>query len=97
MTAYRYPNSCCQAGWIREVTFGNRVLDGNTNSLVKIFNFVICHHLLEQSDVLLLNLKLTDMSKGGILRRERWDMGKGSIWGERKVGARGPRGARVML
>lgn len=69
--SYRYPNSCCKAWWIREVTFGNRVLDGNTNSLVKIFNFVLCHHLLEQSDVLLLNLMLTDMSEGVSCEREK--------------------------
>ena len=75
--SYRYPNSCCKAGWIKDVTFGNRVLDGNTNSLVKIFNFVICHHFLEQSDVLLLNLMLTDMSEGGILRER-----KGGTWAE---------------
>ena len=93
--SYRHPNSCCKAGWIKDVTFGNRVLDGNTNSLVKIFNFVIYHHLLEQSDVLLLNLMLTDMSEGGTLREKRWDMGRGSILGERKGGARVPRGARV--
>ena len=85
--SYGYPNSCRKAWCIREVTFGNRVLDGNTNSLVKIFNFVICHHLLEQSDVLLLNLMLTDMSEGGILReRKGGTWAKVASWEREKVG-----------
>ena len=98
--SYGYPNSCRKAWWIREVTFGNRVLDGNTNSLVEIFNFVLCHHLLEQSDVLLLNLMLTDMSEGGtwakVVSWEREKVGHVAL-GEPVPRFRGDWGIRYLV
>ena len=97
MTATGTPLHVSRQGGSGGVTFGNRVLDGNTNSLVKIFNFVICHHLLEKSDVLLLNLMLTDMSEGGILQyRKGGTWAKVVSWEREKVGhaALGERGSR---